>query len=141
VRRFFPGQPKRVNAGARAPHARNPPPAGNDATVRIWTTADGKQAATCQGHAGPVLGVAFSANAQVLASTGADQTLRIWNAANGQAVAVVGAHTGPASAVAIHPNNAQVFTAGHDGTAKFWQLPIPASRGLAAPHGDQVAAI
>ena len=46
------------------------------------------------GHTGPVLGVAFAANGQLLVSSGADKTLRFWNPTNGQAVGVIGGRGG-----------------------------------------------
>src|SRR5262249_8056642 len=109
-------------------------------TVRLWNTADGKQLLNLTGHTGAVMGVAWSANGQVLASSGADRTVRFWNPANGQLTATVGAHASSATAVVLHPNSTQAYSAGEAGTLKFWQLPVPAPRSLPA-HGDAVTVV
>src|SRR5207244_93396 len=111
-----------------------------DGTVKLWGTADGKLLFNLEGHAGPVTGVAFSANGQLLATSGSDRTVRFWNPANGQPIAALGAHGGPASAVVINPNNAAAYSAGEDGTVKFWQLPPQVPKPLPAA-GDAVTAV
>ena len=89
-----------------APTARSVAGAGKDGIVKVWNTADGKELFTLAGHAGPVTGVAYSANGQMLVSCGADKTLRFWNPANGQPV---GRRRRPrrrrVTAVAFNPNN------------------------------------
>src|SRR5262249_19731263 len=115
--------------------------AGKDGVVKVWTTADGKQAFALDGHKGPVNSVVFSANNQILASAGADQTLRFWNPTNGQLMAVVGAHTGSVTSVALAPGNNAAYTGGADGTLKVWTVPPLAARPLAPPHGDTLTQI
>ncbi len=61
-----------------------------DGHVKIWNTADGKELFKLDGHSGPVTGVSFSNNGQLLVSCGSDKTLRFWNPTNGQAIAVTG---------------------------------------------------
>jgi len=115
--------------------------AGKDGAVKLWNTADFKMLANLTGHEGPVTGVAFSANGQVLASSGADRTVRFWNVPKGQLIATVGAHTGSANAVAMHPNNTLAFSAGDDGLLKFWQVPPAPSRAFPAQGATVQAAV
>src|SRR5262249_1464804 len=55
-----------------------------DQTVRLWDTRTGQQVAVLRGHAGPVLGVAFSPDGRRLASCGGYRgkgEIKIWDAA------------------------------------------------------------
>jgi WD40 repeat protein len=123
-----------VNAVALSPDGTRLAGAAKDSTVKIWNTADGKQLFNLAGHAGPVLGVAFSANGQ-LASCGGDKTVRIWNATNGQAIGTLGAHATAVNAVVLAPGANAAFSAGDDGLIKIWNLPPKAPRNLPAHNG------
>lgn len=95
---------------------------GKDGLIHIVNAADFKEQTKCQGHRGAVTGLAFNANAQVLASVGVDRTLRFWSVAKGEPLAVVGAHTAPANAVGVLSNNT-TCTVADDGLLRFWQMP------------------
>ena len=59
--------------------------AGWDQTVRLWDARTGQQVALLRGHAGPVLGVAFSPDGRRLASCGGYRgkgEIKIWDAAS-----------------------------------------------------------
>lgn len=111
--------------------------AGKDGTLRLVTAAEFKELVKFEsGHQGAITGLAFTANAQTLASVGVDRSLRYWNALNGQLIATVGAHTTGVNAVAVNPGAAAAYTVGDDGFLKFWSLPATASKtlpGHAAP--------
>jgi len=53
--------------------------AGKDATVRIWNTSRGAEAAVLQGHGGPVYSLAFHHEGKMLASGGADKVPLLWD--------------------------------------------------------------
>lgn len=118
-----------TQAVALSPDGKKAAYGGKDGQVRIVNAADFKELAKCDGHRGPVTGLAFNANGQVLASVGADRTLRFWSVAKGEPLAVVGAHTAPANAVTVLPNNL-ACTVGDDGQLRSWQVP-------AAPTGKR----
>ncbi|HEY7326545.1 MAG TPA: hypothetical protein VH592_02825 [Gemmataceae bacterium] len=112
-----------------------------DGHVKIWNTADGKEFFQLAGHRGPVTGLAFSANGQLLISCGKDRTLRFWNPANGQSLGVLGAHASEVRGLAVSPNNNAVYSVGADGTLKYWSLPPVASKALGAAYADAVTSL
>jgi len=75
------------------------------------------------GHDGPILGVAFSADGQLLVSGGSDGTVRLWRAADGEELARFEGHTGKVNAVVITPDARVAYSGGADGTLRSWPLP------------------
>jgi len=70
-----------------------------DNSVKIWAAADGKLAADCPGHTGPIVAAFFGGGSQPVTAS-ADQSVRFWNAANGQQIRAV---TEPLPITAIAP--------------------------------------
>ena len=50
-----------------------------DGTIKVWDAATGQEILTLEGHAGPVLSMAF--DGQRIISGGKDNTVRIWDGA------------------------------------------------------------
>ncbi len=127
-----------VNGLAMSPDGQRVVGAGKNGTITVWSSADGKQALSLAGHAGPVNAVAM--NAQSLVSGGSDGTIRYWNPADGKPIAVVNAPVSPITGLVLHPTAPAAYSTADDGTLKFWQLPVPQPRALTA-HADRVTAV
>lgn len=63
-----------------------------DHTVTVWDVADGRAFHTLQGHAGNVLGEAFSPNGRRLASCSDDRTIRLWDGHDGRLLFTLPGH-------------------------------------------------
>jgi WD40 repeat protein len=103
---------------------------GADAVARVYTYADGKLLGQFKAP-GPVRGLAFSPNNQVLAAACADRSLVAWNAlynpgqpppAEFGRVLQTFAHDGPAHDLAFAADSATLYSAGADRTIKQWRI-------------------
>jgi WD40 repeat protein len=52
---------------------------GEDATIRLWLVATGREIATLKGHDNYVHAVAFAPDGKTLASGSRDKTIKIWD--------------------------------------------------------------
>jgi WD40 repeat protein len=121
---------------------------GADATVRVYTYADGKLIGQFKAP-GPVRGLAFSPNNQTLAAACADKSLMTWNVVYnpGQPEpAEFGrpqqtfAHDGAAHDLVFAADNATLYSAGADRTVKQWKVAseVPTKT---FPHPREVDAV
>ena len=60
-----------------------------DGDVRVWEPHSGRQVAILEGHANPILSVAFSPGNEILASSSKDGTLRLWRCEDWECVATI----------------------------------------------------
>ncbi len=99
---------------------------GEDGKILLVNSADGQTLLTLEGHAGPVVGLAFFDGNQKLVSGSEDTSARIWSIAQGDSgppttSAILKGHEGPVLAVAASADGRAVLTGGRDGTIRFWK--------------------
>jgi WD40 repeat protein len=117
--RQFSGHAAAVRAVAIAPGGLALASAGDDETIRFWNPANGQQTAVLGAHAGPVIGLVYHPNGQVL-SASADGSLKLW-----QAPAAAGklfAHPGEVTAAVLSPDGARLLTGCSDRQVRLWNL-------------------
>ena len=108
-----------------------------DETVRVWSSASGREVARGAAHVGPVWAVAPDGAGRQVASGGSDRTLRLWELPGSLARVepsteveeveavdlgeprVLTGHTGWVRSVAFAPDGT-LATGSHDGTAAVW---------------------
>ncbi len=145
--RTFPGATAPVKAIAPAKNGVLVAAAGGD-QVRVYQFADAKEMGTVKAG-GPVAGLAFSPNSQVLVGAAADRTLLAWGVlfTPGQPVPAeflkplqsFGAAE-PIRELVFAADNATIFTAGLDKAVHAWKLasPVPTRN---FPHPNNVDAV
>ena len=75
------------------------------------------------GHTDGVLGVSFSPNGKIIASSSRDRTIRLWDAVTGQPLAPpLEGHTRTVYSVAFSPNSQFLASASEDGAIRLWEV-------------------
>jgi RNA polymerase sigma factor (sigma-70 family) len=90
--------------------------------VHLWESATGKELKQFEGHRGPVLCVAFSADGRMLATGSYDNTVRLWEVASGRERQCFQGHQNVVLAVSFSPDGRLLASASGDTTALVWDL-------------------
>jgi WD40 repeat protein len=125
----FNGHNDQVNAVAVSADGKTAYSGSADATIRVWSVADGKQVRQWN-HPGPVLSLALAgvetggAPAEPrLYSGGQDGVVHVWNPNDGKEIATHKGHTGPVLALlASLADRWDVVSASADGTVREWPI-------------------
>ncbi len=84
---------------------------------------------TLHADSGPTLGVAFSPDGSLLATTGYSRAVKLWDVASGRLLRTVADHLAPGINVTFTPDGSEVVSAGLDGVRR---LPLAAHTAHAA---------
>jgi WD40 repeat protein len=104
-----------------APDGKSLASCGNDALVRLWDAATGKEIRRFEGHKGNLEGLAFSPDGKVILSAGNDGIARLWDAATGKEVRQLAGHRGTLTAI-FSPDGKTIATkGGSDAVGKLWE--------------------
>jgi WD40 repeat protein/class 3 adenylate cyclase len=110
--------------------------ASHDGTARLWDARQSRLLAVIEGHDGPIVDVAFSADGQAVATAARDHSVRLWDAQTGEQVTHTRRHAGAALWVALSPEGDGLVSGSEDGVVKLWDIrPGQASLVLRSPGG------
>jgi serine/threonine protein kinase len=79
VRTTWIAHPKEIEGLAASADGRFIATIGSDGIARVWTTADHNEVATCIGHKGRNLAVAFTPDGDRLVTGGEDRSIHVWD--------------------------------------------------------------
>ena len=96
--------------------------ASYDQTIKLWSTASGKETKTLVGHNGAVFDLAFNPRGTILASAGADRTVKLWDVASGTRLDTFSQATKEQYAVAFSPDGRTVVSGGADNRLRVYRL-------------------
>jgi eukaryotic-like serine/threonine-protein kinase len=97
-----------------------PQTASKPGELCLWTTATGKLARKLTGHAGPLTGVSYHPNGNLIATSSWDRTIKLWDARSGDLRQSLAGHQDWVLHVAFSPDGARIATGGADGAIKTW---------------------
>lgn len=112
-----------------------------DNTLRLWDVATGRTLRAFEGHAGGVLGVAFSPDGRQLLSASADRTLRLWDAASGRCLRVFSGHLDAVESVSFLGDGRLAISASADRRLRVWETATGRCLRVLDGHGEGVFAV
>jgi len=120
--RTFTGHTAAVNALAITPDSRRVISASGDGTVRVWTIANGTEAAILRVNRGLPQAVAVTPDGRWVVAGCSDGSITVWEWQSGRIVAVLEGHSQGVNAIRCTPDGRFAVSASADSTLRLWDL-------------------
>jgi serine/threonine protein kinase len=114
---------------------------GDDAKVRLWDTATGREKSSLPGHGSAVQVVTFSHSGRLLLSGGAGGTLRQWDMTTGSELPQLLQQNGAVRRAPISPDDRTVAVANSTQGVELWDLETRQLRRTLPGHSGSIMAI
>jgi len=118
----FRGHSDWVLSVAFSPNSRWLATAGQDRTIRIWDTRNGRLSGTMKGHNAVIHDVVFSPDGKLIASAGIDGAVRIWDFATSRQMGGMRGSSSALYSVTFSPDGKYVAAGGRDRTIYVWDI-------------------
>jgi eukaryotic-like serine/threonine-protein kinase len=97
-----------------------PQTASKPGELLLWNIETGKLIRKVTGHAGPLTGVSYHPNGNLIATSSWDRTIRLWDAPTGDLRSSLMGHHDWVLHVAFSPDGGRIASGGADGAIKIW---------------------
>jgi WD40 repeat protein len=113
----------------------------DEGDARLWDLTTGP-ARRLEGHAGDVMGGAFSPDGTLAVTAGgSDDTARVWRVATGEQLRVLRGHSSLVTSVDVGAGGELAVTGSSDNSARIWDLDTGRTRVVLKGHRDTVSAV
>ena len=112
-----------------------------DDTIRLWDANTGRHIRTLTGHTDRVESVAFSPDANTIASGSRDDTIRLWDANTGRNIRTLTGHTAWVYSVAFSPHANTIASGSWDHTIRLWDANSGRNIHTLTGHTDAVLSV